>query len=76
MTSGAAARLARAGAWAAVVGLTALMGGCRDALFTNRDERSQFARYDAVRDQVVPPFIEDEFGRRRPNLRGRLLSVK
>lgn len=37
-------------------------------------ERSQFDRYDRVRDQYAAQYVFDEFGRRRPNLSGRLLQ--
>lgn len=46
--------------------------GCQKTLFSPREGRSQFDRYDMSRDQHAPQFVEDEFGRRTPNLRGRL----
>lgn len=55
---------------AAIAGL----GGCRTALFPEDDDRSQFAGYDRARDRTVPSYVEDEYGDRRPNLRGRLLN--
>ncbi|MBL0922723.1 MAG: hypothetical protein IBJ10_11440 [Phycisphaerales bacterium] len=59
-----------AGAFAALVlGLA----GCAKPLFSPQDQRTQYDRFDAVRNQYEPQYIEDEFGRRRPNLRGRLL---
>ncbi len=54
-----------------VVGLSS---GCYDPLLTPDEERSQFDRYDAIRDQRAPSYIEDEYGRRQPNLRARLLE--
>jgi len=48
--------------------------GCYRPLLSPDEERSQYDRYDAIRAQRAPAFIEDEFGRRRPNLRGRLLE--
>lgn len=48
--------------------------GCYKPLLSPEEERSQYDRYDAIRAQRAPAFIEDEFGRRRPNLRGRLLE--
>lgn len=59
-----------------VTGLGLLLGlaGCRSALLATGEERSQFDRYDRVREQAPPPFYVDEYGRRRPNLHGRLLS--
>jgi predicted small lipoprotein YifL len=47
-------------------------GGCRDPLFMPDDERSQYDRYDTVRNQRAPQYIMDEFGTQRPNLRQRL----
>lgn len=66
----------RAGKVVAGVGAVALLAaaaGCRPPLFSPNEERSQYDRYDAIRDQRAPHYIEDEFGYRRPNLRGRLL---
>jgi hypothetical protein len=50
------------------------MGACQKPLLKSDEDRSQFHRYDRVRDQDNPAFLIDEFGRRRPNLRGRLIS--
>ncbi|MFU8829785.1 MAG: hypothetical protein ACNA8P_10185 [Phycisphaerales bacterium] len=47
-------------------------GGCQKALFPQDAPRTQFDRYDRSRDAFAPPYIEDEFGRQRPNLQGRL----
>lgn len=56
-----------------VVGLVAsASGGCHKPLFSPRETRTQYDRYDRSRDQYEPQFLEDEFGRRIPNLRGRL----
>lgn len=49
------------------------LGGCREALLRDDEPRSQYDRYDALRDQRPPARIEDAFGTPRPNLRGRLL---
>ncbi len=57
-------------AFAALALLT--LPGCQKALLSPKDERSPFDRYDAMRDQFAQQYIEDEFGRRQPNLRGRL----
>lgn len=51
-----------------------VVGGCYDPLLTPDEERSQYDRYDAIRDQRSASFIEDEFGRKQPNLRSRLLE--
>ena len=58
------------GALVAVIGL----GGCSNPLFPESEDRSQFAGYDRARDQTVPAYVEDAYGDRRPNLRGRLLT--
>jgi len=49
-----------------------LLTGCVKPLLAADEERSQFQRYDRVRDQDAPAYYMDEFGKRRPNLRGRL----
>ena len=48
--------------------------GCAKPLFPANADRSQFDRYMRVRERSPAPYLEDEFGRRTPNLRGRLLS--
>jgi hypothetical protein len=47
---------------------------CRPAPIVEDEPRTQFDRYDLVRDQYAPAYLEDEYGRKRPNLRGRLLG--
>jgi hypothetical protein len=49
-----------------------LAGGCSEPLLGPTDQRSVFDRYDVVRGNYAPQYIEDKFGRRQPNLRGRL----
>lgn len=59
---------------ATLMALTALApAGCRKPLLSPDEERSQFDRYDAVRNQRAPQYVTDEFGRRHPDLKGRLL---
>ena len=48
--------------------------GCSKPLLSPTDERSPFDRYDNVRGRYAPQYIENEYGRREPNLRGRLGS--
>jgi hypothetical protein len=48
-------------------------GACRAPPLTERDERSPYDRYDAVRNQRAEPYIQDKDGDKIPNLRGRLL---
>ena len=58
----------------AVLGLWgAGLPGCANPLFPEDEDRSQYAGYDRARDQTAPAYVEDAYGRRRPNLRGRLL---
>lgn len=49
------------------------LGGCQRTALRPDDNRSQFDRYDQSRSQRAQPFLEDEFGRRTPNLKARLL---
>jgi hypothetical protein len=51
----------------------AAISGCNDRLLTPDEPRSQYDRYDAVRDQRAATDYTDEFGYKQPNLRGRLL---
>ncbi|MBC7771919.1 MAG: hypothetical protein H7210_05450 [Pyrinomonadaceae bacterium] len=51
---------------------TLVLVGCGKALLSPDDERSQFDRYDTVRNQYASQTVEDEFGRVKPNLRNRL----
>lgn len=55
---------------AAVGGLTA----CQQPLFDARDPRSQYDRTDAARNTRPEQFVMDEYGNRRPNIRGRLIG--
>ena len=47
--------------------------GCQKPLFSPSEERTPFDRFDAMRNQQAPQYVEDEYGRRQPNLRSRLL---
>ena len=51
-------------------------GGCTKPLLSPNEPRSQYSRYDLVRGQFAPQYVEDEFGRKMPNLRGRLLMAE
>lgn len=53
------------------VGITCA-SGCSRPLLAPTDERTPFDRYDNVRGRYAPQYIENEYGRREPNLRGRL----
>ena len=50
-----------------------LLIGCQKTALRPDDNRSQFDRYDQSRSQRAQPFLEDEYGRRTPNLKDRLL---
>lgn len=56
-----------------IVACSLAMVGCGRPLLSPEDERSPFDRYDAVRSQYAQQYVEDEFGRQKPNLRARLL---
>jgi hypothetical protein len=59
--------------WTALALLSVLsMPGCARPLLSPNEERSPFDRYDGIRNQYSAQFVEDEFGRQRPNLRERL----
>ena len=51
---------------------TGALAGCGEPLFAQTDERSQYDRYDRVRNEFAAPYVEDEYGRKEPNLTGRL----
>ena len=51
---------------------TASVAACARPLLSPADERSPFDRFDALRAQRAPQYVEDEFGMQKPNLRGRL----
>ncbi len=50
------------------------LGACQKTPLRKDDQRSQFDRYDATRNERAPAYVQDAFGRRQPNLRGRLLG--
>lgn len=51
-------------------------GGCSRPILTDTEARSQFARFERVREDAEPAYFVDEFGRSTPNLRGRLLESR
>lgn len=65
---------ARAVVVLALAVIAGVVTGCSEPLLVPNEERSQYDRFDAVRNQRAAPYLEDEFGQRRPNLRGRLLA--
>lgn len=50
------------------------MAACQKTHLRPDDVRSPYDRYERVRAERAEPYLEDEFGRRTPNLRGRLLE--
>jgi hypothetical protein len=64
---------ARLGLGVAAITAICTLQGCESPLLTPDEDRSPFDRYDGIRNQRAAPFVEDEFGVRRPNLRGRLM---
>lgn len=61
---------------AAGAALLLCASGCRQSPITENDERSPFDRYDLIRDEYAPAYLQDEYGRKRPNLRGRLIDKR
>jgi len=53
--------------------LCVVVCGCQKTALRPDDQRSQFDRYDQSRSQRAQPYLEDEYGRRTPNLKDRLL---
>jgi hypothetical protein len=68
-----AVRFGRVGSGFAILVLCLGLGGCVKTIFRRGDPRTQYDRYDSSRNQFAPDYIEDEYGRLEPNLRGRLL---
>lgn len=48
--------------------------GCQKTALRPDDVRSPYDRYERSRAERAEPYLEDEYGRRTPNLRGRLLE--
>ena len=58
-----------------VVGLlvaVSLLGGCHRTLFPENVPRTQYEKYDRMRNRYTPIEEVDEFGKARPALRARL----
>ena len=49
------------------------MVGCAKPLLAPDKPRSQYDRFDAARNERAEQYLFDEYGRRQPNLRERLL---
>lgn len=67
-------RIGRYSRMLALCALAAAATGCNRTPLRADGQRSQFDRYDQTRNDFAQPYLEDEFGRRMPNLRGRLLG--
>lgn len=52
--------------------LSAGLVGCRRTLFAQEPYRSPYERHDRLLNEHAEPHVFDAFGKRRPNLRGRL----
>jgi hypothetical protein len=48
------------------------LSGCAKPLFSPEEYRSQFDRFDAARGKYAEQYAYDAYGRRRPNIEGRL----
>ena len=58
---------------AGALALSGMIGaGCQRPLYLPKDSRTQYDRYLRARNELAAPFVEDEYGRRTPNLRERL----
>lgn len=58
-----------------VAGLGLFVGvGCQKTALRPDDVRSPYDRYERSRSERAEPYLQDAFGRRTPNLRGRLLN--
>jgi hypothetical protein len=55
---------------------TLAAAGCQTPIMTPDEPRSQYDRNDAIRDKRQPQYTYDEFDRRRPNVRARLLNAR
>ena len=75
MTTQVTQSVSRRRAFAVTLSAIAVLGAasaCRPALFSDREPRTQFDRYDRSRNNYAPMSVQDEFGIERPNLQGRL----
>jgi hypothetical protein len=57
-----------------VLGFAGSLSACRQPPLRASDPRSQFDHYDLTRNEHEPAYWFDEYGRRQPNLKGRLLN--
>ncbi|MCC6660581.1 MAG: hypothetical protein IT437_06810 [Phycisphaerales bacterium] len=57
----------------AAVAAALACAGCRAPPISDTDERSPYDRYDYLRNQRAEGYTEDQYGKKIPNLRERLL---
>lgn len=50
------------------------LAGCASPVLTPDEPRSQYDRVDMVRGRRQPSYVFNQFGDRKPNIRGRLLN--
>lgn len=62
------------GAVVASIGGAVVLMGCQKTVLRPDDVRSPYDRYERSRAERAEPYLQDAFGRRTPNLRGRLLN--
>lgn len=60
------------GSAVAAAALALFASGCARSLFGTDELRTQYDRFDQARNELPPAYVENEFGRFEPNLRGRL----
>ena len=58
----------------AAAALAPTLAGCAKPLLSPDEPRSQYDRSDRLRGRSAPPYLTNEFGDRKPNVRGRLLG--
>jgi hypothetical protein len=59
-------------AGAGILYVVVVMGGCHEPLFDRSAPRTQYEKYDRMRNRYVPLEEPDVFGRPQPALRSRL----
>ena len=53
-----------------------MLSGCQEQLFPKDQPRSQYDRFDYVRDRRPEDRVENALGERKINLKGRLLNAE
>ncbi len=60
------------GVWCIAALMSMGVAGCAKPIFAPHQSRTQYDRYDRLRNQYAPQFVQDDLGRRTPNIRERL----